>query len=77
MTKRERYYVNPREDGKWEVSRDGGRKASAVTETKSEAVSRGAKIARNRGHSQLVIRRKDGTFQDERTYDNDPYPPEG
>lgn len=74
---RDRYYVNTRKDGKWEVFRQGGEKPSAVTETKSEAVSRGAEIAGNRGHSQLIIRKRDGTFQEERTYGDDPYPPEG
>lgn len=77
MAKRERFYVNPREDGRWEVNREGGKRPSAVTENKDEAVSRGAQIARNRGHSQLIVRKKDGTFQEERTYGDDPFPPRG
>ena len=77
MANRERFYVNPREDGKWEVTREGGKRPSAVTNTKDDAVSRGAKIAKNRGYSQLIIRKKDGTFQEERTYGKDPFPPKG
>jgi hypothetical protein len=77
MAKRKRYYVNPREDGRWEVTQEGAKRASAVSDTKAETVRRGAGIAKDAGRSQPVIRKKDGTFQSERTYGDDPYPPKG
>lgn len=77
MPKRERYFINPRDDGKWEITKQGSKKASAVTDTKRDAVRKGAQIARSKGNSQLHIKKKDGTFQEERTYGKDPYPPPG
>jgi hypothetical protein len=59
------------------VNKEGGQQASAVTDTKKEAVQRGAEIARNNGNAQLHIQKKDGTFQEERTYGEDPHPPPG
>lgn len=77
MAERKRYYVNPREDGRWEVVQEGAKRASTVGDTKSDIVKRGAEIAQGAGNSQLIIRKKDGTFQSERTYGKDPYPPKG
>lgn len=77
MAKRKTYYVNPRDDGRWEVKAEGASRASAIEDTKAETVSRGAEIARKHGQSQLIVRKKDGQFQEERTYGNDPYPPPG
>jgi hypothetical protein len=77
MTKRTTYHVTQRDDGDWQVKGQGAPRASAVESTKAEAVSRGAEIARNKGNSQLIIHKQDGKIQDERTYDNDPYPPPG
>lgn len=77
MAERKTYYVNPRDDGRWEVIAEGASRASAVENTKAETVRRGAEIARNHGHSQLIVRKLDGKFQEERTYGDDPYPPPG
>lgn len=77
MANRETYHVTQREDGDWQVRGQGASRASAVEGTKAEAVSRGAEIARNKGNSQLIIHKQDGKIQEERTYDNDPFPPTG
>lgn len=72
---RKRYDVSP--DGEdWKLT-SGGRTVRRF-DTKEPAVREGAKQARGeRGESQLVIHRKDGTIEDERTYRKDPYPPKG
>jgi hypothetical protein len=41
------------------------------------AIRHAAEVARKAKPSQLIIRRRDGTIQDERTYGADPYPPKG
>lgn len=44
---------------------------------KSAVVDMGVRVARSNQPSQLVIRRQNGTIEDERTYGDDPYPPRG
>lgn len=44
---------------------------------KADAIDAGVKVAKANRPSQLVIHRADGTIEDERTYDDDPYPPRG
>ncbi len=79
MAKRQRYHVNPRPDGKWEVKKEKGARASSVADTKAEAVSEGRQIAKNAGDSQLIIKKMDGTIEKEYTYPrgSDPHPPKG
>jgi hypothetical protein len=69
------YDVSPGKDG-WEVERRGAQRASGRFDTKQEAVQRGRELAEARG-GRLVIRKQDGTIQEERTYRKDPYPPQG
>jgi hypothetical protein len=45
--------------------------------TKAAAVDAGVAVARRNAPSQLLIHRADGTIEDERTYENDPFPPRG
>ncbi len=77
MAKRKTYHVTQRDDGKWQGKAVGGQQASTVADTKKETVARTTEIARNQGNSQVVIHKQDGKIQEERTYDNDPYPPPG
>jgi len=78
MTKAKRriYDVISSENG-WQVKRRGAKRASSVHRTKDEAIAAAIEIARNQKPSQIVIHRRDGTIQEERTYGKDPYPPEG
>ena len=59
----------------WEI-KEGGR-VLARAGTKANAVRRGRAIAQAMQPSQLIIHRKDGTFESEYTYGGDPYPPRG
>jgi hypothetical protein len=74
----ERYRWRSTESGQYVVCGFVTLLAPARRDKKEPAVREGAKQARGEcGESQLVIHRKDGTIQDERTYRKDPYPPKG
>lgn len=76
MPKRKVYDVSPGDDG-WGVKARGASRASGRFDTKAEAVERGKELARAQ-EGRLVIRKQDGTIQEERTYTKkDPYPPPG
>jgi len=74
---RTKIHVTP--DGNdWKVKKEGGDRASAIKDTKKEAVDRAIEIAKNDGGpAQVIIHKQDGTIQEERTYKDDPYPPKG
>ena len=62
-----RFTVGPNDRG-WYVSRRFAPWASSVHELKAEAVKRGAELAREKKPSRLIIRRSDGSVQEEREY---------
>ncbi|ASO17823.1 hypothetical protein FHR81_004007 [Actinoalloteichus hoggarensis] len=66
MARRRRYGVVPH-GGDWRVTRAG--RVLSNHHLKSRAVDEGVRAARADRDSQLVIRRRDGTFQDNRTFD--------
>lgn len=74
---RKKYHVTQKPDGSWAGKAQGGERASAVGDTKAEVVKRTIEIAKNKSSSQVIIHKMDGKFQEERTYGNDPHPPEG
>ena len=77
MPKRTRYHVVPDGDD-WKVEKEGASRASARCDTKHDAVDRGRDLAKGQGPSQLIIHKKDGVIQEERTYGGkDPFPPKG
>jgi hypothetical protein len=72
------YVVGPDGKGGWQGEKAGAKKASVAADTKKEAIEKTRPIAKKQGAS-MKIQRKDGTFQEERTYTPppDPYPPRG
>ena len=62
------YTVTPREGEGWSVQVEGASRATSVHDSKDEAVSRAKKLAGDRGPSQLLVYKKDGTVQSEQTY---------
>jgi len=70
------YEVAPSQ-GRWSVKQRGAASADSVWDTKPPAIDRSVVLARGNQPSQLIIKRADGTIEDERTYGNDPYPPRG
>jgi hypothetical protein len=45
--------------------------------TKDAAVQSGMRQGHQTPHSQLLIKKENGEFQEERTYGEDPFPPRG
>jgi hypothetical protein len=74
---RKKYHVTQKSDGSWAGKAQGGQRASTVGETKAEVVKRTIEIAKNKPSSQVIIHKRNGKFQEERTYGNDPHPPKG
>ncbi len=77
MSTRKTYHVTQNPDGTWKGKARGAERASTVGDTKAEVMSRTIEIAKNQQDSQVIIHKKDGEIQEERTYGNDPYPPKG
>lgn len=75
--KRNVYHVVPTPDGDWAVKREGAKRASVRTSTKSKAIDKGRELAKSSGLGQLKIHKQDGQFQTEYTYGADPYSPKG
>lgn len=76
MTKRQKMHISPHEKG-WQLKKERAERALKTFKTKKEAVDFGINKARALPLSQLIIHKKDGKIQEERTYGNDPYPPKG
>ena len=72
---RDTHRVMKHEDG-WQVKRDGGERASHVTDTKAEAVALARDISRNQ-ETELQIHNKDGQIGSSDSHGNDPNPPKG
>lgn len=70
------YEVGPR-GSDWYVKRRDATRADSIHVTKPPAITRGVALAQANKPSQLIIKRADGTIEDERTYGSDPYPPRG
>ena len=71
------YHVTPTGNGDWKVKGQGASRADSIFENKFDAVHRARDLAKSQPIGQLVIHKKDGTFQTEHTYGSDPFPPEG
>jgi len=64
------YYVTPH-DGKWQVKKEKGKKATSVHETKEEAVVEAKKLTRKSTVGQVKVQKRNGKFQVEYTYGED------
>lgn len=69
--------VTPRPDGRWNVRRPGGQRASVVTDTQKQAIDRGRDLLRRAGGGELTIHNRQGKFRDSDTVaaGRDPNPP--
>lgn len=73
QTERAVYYVVPdKESGEWHVKREGSSEAISTHSRKDEAVAAATDLAKHKLPSQVKIHKKDGTFQREYTYGDDP-----
>ena len=73
------FHISP-SGAKWTVKRDGA--LQTYHDTKAEAVDTGRTAARREWEtfkrpSQCVVHKGDGSFEEEWTYGEDPFPPKG
>ncbi len=68
-------HVVPRGNG-WAVKGEGNSRATALTNTKREAIDRAREISRNQG-TELVIHNRNGQISQKDSHGHDPYPPRG
>lgn len=76
MSNNKNQHVTPHKDGGWQVKGAGNSRATARTETQSDAI----KIARDiaiKNKSEVVIHGQNGRIREKNSYGNDPFPPEG
>ncbi|MCA1727070.1 MAG: DUF2188 domain-containing protein, partial [Actinobacteria bacterium] len=66
---RKRYDVMP-DGNSWMIKLDG--RTVGAFDNKDDAIEFAAKEASQNEPSQVMVRRRDGTFQEERTYGDDP-----
>jgi hypothetical protein len=73
----ERRIVGPHPDGGWQVRAPGAERASARTDTQSEAAQRAEQIVQNLGGGEVTIQGRDGRIRNSNTVPpgNDPFPP--
>lgn len=70
------YWTQQRPDRKWESKREGGERASEVTETQAEAWDYSKSKAKESG-CEAFLKGRDGKIRERNTYGKDPYPPKG
>lgn len=58
----------------WAVKKQGAERASSLHDTKAPAVQQATQQAK-REHTELTIKRGDGTIQNRNSFGNDPCPP--
>jgi hypothetical protein len=77
MPERNERHVTPHPDGGWQVTKPGSSRASARTDTQSEAIGRAREILGGDGGGEIVIHGRDGAIRDSDTVapGNDPNPP--
>lgn len=73
---RKSHHVVPASNGGWNIKKGGADRASAHTETKTQAIDIARKISQNQG-SELVIHNKNGKISQSDSHGNDPFPPKG
>lgn len=66
---RQRYFLGPK-DGRWQLRKAGAKRPLKIFSDKREAMDFSRDFARARKPSQLVIRRRDGTFEVSHSYGN-------
>jgi hypothetical protein len=63
------------EKGSWRVTEEG--RELSQHENKEDAIDAAVRAAQANEPSQVKVQKQDGTWDEERTYGNDPYPPKG
>lgn len=77
MTAKNNRHVVPGKNGGWDVKKPGASRASAHSDTQSEAADAARRIVGNAGGGEVRIHGRDGGIRDSDTVapGNDPHPP--
>lgn len=76
MAENKGVHVTPRDDGRWNVQREGADRASSIHDTQADAIDAGRTTAR-REKTELHIHGRNGQVRARDSYGSDPYPPKG
>ena len=60
----------------WAVKGEGNSRATAITNTKREAIDRAREISQNQ-NTELVIHNRNGQISQKDSHGHDPFPPKG
>ena len=74
--KRKTYHITKTDTG-WQGKLENSSRASVTGSTKKEVMEETIALAKRNQPSSVIIHREDGSFEEERTYGNDPFPPRG
>lgn len=74
--KKKNIHIIPGSDGKWNVKKEGNKRATSIHDTQKKAIDAGRDIAR-KNRSENVIHGRDRKIRDKDSYGNNPYPPKG
>lgn len=74
MAKKRNIWVSPRQDGRWQVKREGADRASRVVDRKSDAENIARDIAK-RAKVEVITQGRNGKIQSKDSFGRDPFPP--
>jgi hypothetical protein len=69
-------HVTKRPDGRWNVIKEGGKRASCITDTQEQARQKARELA-IKEKVEVLIHRVDNKIRARDSYGNDPHPPKG
>lgn len=71
---RKEYHVVSNPNGERDVKRENAEKASFHFSTKAETEAKASELGK-KIEAEMIVHKKDGTFQKANSYGNDPFPP--
>ena len=76
MANNKQTWVSPNNGNGWKVHQSNAKRASAVFETKKEAITYGRQVSRNQ-KTELIIKNILGQISSKDSHENDNFPPRG
>lgn len=70
------YHVTPNPHGGWQVKGEKNQRATAITNTQTQAIKIAREITKQQS-SELIIHRPNGRIRSKDSHGHDPYPPKG
>ncbi len=70
------YHVTPHPHGGWQVKGEKNQRATAITNTQTQAIKIAREITKQQS-SELIIHRPNGRIRSKDSHGHDPYPPKG